>query len=33
MCVARFGLVVSPVSWSQHWVWALPTIIVTAELA
>jgi alpha-1,2-mannosyltransferase len=28
-----FGLVVSPVSWSHHWVWALPTIIVTAVLA
>jgi len=33
MCVALFGLVVSPVSWSHHWVWALPTIIVTAVLA
>ena len=33
MCVAMFGLVVSPVSWSHHWVWALPTIIVTAVLA
>ena len=32
MCVAMFGLVVSPVSWSHHWVWALPTIIVTAVL-
>jgi alpha-1,2-mannosyltransferase len=29
MCVAMFGLVVSPVSWSHHWVWVLPTIIVT----
>ena len=33
MCVAMFGLVVSPVSWSHHWVWALPTIVVTAVLA
>ena len=33
MCVAMFGLVVSPVSWSHHWVWSLPTIIVTAVLA
>ncbi|HEY5150369.1 MAG TPA: glycosyltransferase 87 family protein [Mycobacterium sp.] len=32
-CVALFGLVVSPVSWSHHWVWALPTIIVTTVLA
>lgn len=33
MCVALFGLVVSPVSWSHHWVWALPTVVVTAVLA
>jgi len=33
MCVAMFGLVVSPVSWSHHWVWALPTIIVIAVAA
>ena len=33
MCVALFGLIVSPVSWSHHWVWALPTILVTAVLA
>jgi alpha-1,2-mannosyltransferase len=32
MCVAMFGLVVSPVSWSHHWVWALPTVLVTAVL-
>lgn len=31
--VALFGLVVSPVSWSHHWVWALPTVIVTAAVA
>lgn len=31
--VALFGLVVSPVSWSHHWVWALPTVIVAAVLA
>lgn len=33
MCVALFGLVVSPVSWSHHWVWTLPTITATAVLA
>ncbi|SEH75495.1 alpha-1,2-mannosyltransferase [Mycolicibacterium rutilum] len=33
ICVAMFGLVVSPVSWSHHWVWALPTLVVTAVLA
>lgn len=33
VCVALFGLVVSPVSWSHHWVWVLPTVIVTAVLA
>ncbi len=32
VCVALFGLVVSPVSWSHHWVWALPALIVTAVL-
>ena len=30
ICVALFGLVVSPVSWSHHWVWALPAVLVTA---
>lgn len=33
ICVALFGLVVSPVSWSHHWVWALPTVLVSAVLA
>ena len=33
MCVALFGMAVSPVSWSHHWVWALPTVIVTTVLA
>jgi alpha-1,2-mannosyltransferase len=33
VCVAMFGLVVSPVSWSHHWVWALPTVLVTAVVA
>ena len=33
VCVAMFGLVVSPVSWSHHWVWALPTILVTTVVA
>ncbi|MGB5110117.1 MAG: glycosyltransferase family 87 protein [Mycobacterium sp.] len=29
ICVAMFGLVVSPVSWSHHWVWVVPTVVVT----
>jgi alpha-1,2-mannosyltransferase len=33
VCVALFGLVVSPVSWSHHWVWGLPAIVVTAVVA
>lgn len=33
VCVALFGLVVSPVSWSHHWVWAVPTLITTAVVA
>jgi alpha-1,2-mannosyltransferase len=33
ICVAMFGLVVSPVSWSHHWVWALPAILATGVLA
>lgn len=33
ICVALFGLVVSPVSWSHHWVWALPAVTVAAVLA
>ena len=33
ICVALFGLIVSPVSWSHHWVWALPAVIVAAVLA
>ena len=33
ICVAMFGLVVSPVSWSHHWVWALPTVLVTGVVA
>ncbi|MEB3034620.1 glycosyltransferase 87 family protein [[Mycobacterium] nativiensis] len=32
VCVALFGLVVSPVSWSHHWVWMLPTVVVTGVL-
>ena len=28
-----FGLVVSPVSWSHHWAWALPTVLVSVVLA
>jgi alpha-1,2-mannosyltransferase len=33
VCVAMFGLIVSPVSWSHHWVWALPTVLVTSVVA
>ncbi len=33
VCVALFGLVVSPVSWSHHWVWVLPTLVVATVLA
>ncbi|GFG75556.1 glycosyltransferase 87 family protein [Mycobacterium botniense] len=33
ICVALFGLVVSPVSWSHHWVWMLPAVMVTTALA
>src|ERR1700730_7380189 len=32
ICIALFGLVVSPVSWSHHWVWMLPAVLVTAVL-
>lgn len=33
VCVALFGLVVSPVSWSHHWVWVLPTVVTTAVIS
>ncbi|AGB24146.1 Protein of unknown function (DUF2029) [Mycobacterium sp. JS623] len=33
VCVAMFGLVVSPVSWSHHWVWVLPTVVVSTVVA
>ena len=33
ICIALFGLAVSPVSWSHHWVWMLPAVLVTAVLA
>jgi len=33
ICVAMFGLVVSPVSWSHHWVWVLPTLLGCAVVA
>ena len=33
ICVAMFGLVVSPVSWSHHWVWVLPTVLVCGVVA
>ena len=32
ICIALFGLVVSPVSWSHHWVWMLPAVLVTGVL-
>ncbi|PRC49092.1 alpha-(1-2)-phosphatidylinositol mannosyltransferase, partial [Mycobacterium sp. ITM-2017-0098] len=33
LCVAMFGLAVSPVSWSHHWVWSLPALLGTAIVA
>ena len=33
ICIALFGLVVSPVSWSHHWVWMLPAVLVTGVMA
>ena len=33
ICVALFGLVVSPVSWSHHWVWVLPALVMLTVLA
>lgn len=33
VCVALFGLVVSPVSWSHHWVWMLPAVVVSMVIA
>jgi alpha-1,2-mannosyltransferase len=30
---ALTGLLVSPVSWSHHWVWAAPALVVLADLA
>ncbi len=33
VCVALFGLLVSPVSWSHHWVWVLPVVLVTGITA
>jgi alpha-1,2-mannosyltransferase len=33
ICVAMFGLMVSPVSWSHHWVWTLPTLMVIIVVA
>lgn len=32
ICVALFGLVVSPISWSHHWVWMLPAVLVIGVL-
>lgn len=32
ICVALFGLVASPRSWSHHWVWMLPAVLVTGIL-
>lgn len=33
ICIALFGLAVSPVSWSHHWVWMLEAVLVTAVAA
>ena len=33
ICIALFGLIVSPVSWSHHWVWAFLAVLVSAVLA
>ena len=33
ICVAMFGLMVSPVSWSHHWVWTLPTLLTLIVVA
>lgn len=30
---AVFGLLVSPVSWSHHWVWVVPTLLILGHLA
>lgn len=30
---AMFGLLVSPVSWSHHWVWAVPLLVTLGTLA
>jgi alpha-1,2-mannosyltransferase len=30
---ALTGLLVSPVSWSHHWVWVAPAVVVLADLA
>lgn len=32
ICVALFGLAVSPVSWSHHWVWVLPATLVVSVI-
>jgi alpha-1,2-mannosyltransferase len=32
VCVALLALLVSPVSWSHHWVWSLPTIVTLAVI-
>jgi alpha-1,2-mannosyltransferase len=33
MICALTGLLVSPVSWSHHWVWVAPALVVLADLA
>ena len=30
---AVFGLLASPISWSHHWVWAVPVLLVLADAA
>ena len=33
MCIGLLGLVVSPVSWSHHWVWMLPAVLTAGVVA
>ncbi|GED98296.1 membrane protein [Gordonia crocea] len=33
LCVAFWGLLVSPTSWAHHWVWAIPGILTAAVVA
>ena len=33
LACALTGLLVSPVSWTHHWVWAIPALVVLADAA